>query len=105
MDKNRLLAHVGLALVAILPLPLYLVLVLLGPSDSDKAEVFTSGVPAFLGFFATAMTILGWILVIPALIISIRGLIKGNNLRINAATLLLCLGWLMTGYWIMTHFA
>lgn len=54
-----------MALVTYIPLGLYALLVALQAPEAI-AEVFTSGVAAFAGYFATMVTMFGWPLVIIA---------------------------------------
>lgn len=103
MDRNKVLAHLGLALVTYVPLTLYILFVLIY-QRAAAAEVFTSGVPEFLGFFATAVTMRGWPLVILSLVIGLRGLVKRDHARINGISLGFCLAWLAAGYWVMANF-
>lgn len=103
MDKNRVLAHVGLASVTYLPFALYIVFVLTIQRDA-LAEVFGSGVAGFLGYVATSMTMFGSPLLLTALTISLRGLVKRNHTMLNAVSFGCCLAWLAGAYWVLTHF-
>ena len=103
MDKSRVLAHIGLASVTYLPLALYILFVLTLQRDA-VAEVFASGVAGFLGYFATAMTMFGWPLLLTAIVISLRGLAKRTHIVLNAVSLGCCLAWFAGAYWVLTHF-
>src|SRR6267142_5491407 len=103
VDKSRVLAHVGLALVTYFPLALYILFVLTIQTDA-MAEVFASGIGRFLGYFATAMTMFGWPLLLSAIVISLRGLVKRNHTALNAVSLGCCLAWSAGAYWVLTHF-
>ncbi len=96
------IAHLGLGLVTYIPLAVYILVALFVTRDTS---VFADGVVAFVGYFATMMTMFGWIFVIAAAIISITGLVKRENAKLNAATLLICIGWVAAAYWVVTHFA
>ena len=101
--NNKISSHVGLGLVTYGALLAYLlVTIITGDAQSDINELFSF---EFFGFFATFMTFFGWIFIIPALMISFKGIVKKNDLKINSTTLFVCAIWFMIGYWIMTHFA
>lgn len=103
MNANKVLAHLGLALVTYVPLPLYLLFVLTRQPEA-AAEILTSGIPMFLGFLATTMTMLGWPLVMVSLVIAVRGLVKRDCVGMNAVTLISCFGWFAAAYWVVAHF-
>jgi hypothetical protein len=100
---SKVLAHVGLGLVTYVPLALYLVFVFAMQPD-DAAEVFGSGLAGFLGFFATMMMMFGLPLLITALVISVRGLMKRRHTGINGATLTCCVAWFASAFWVMANF-
>ena len=101
--KGRGLAHLGLGLVTYVPLALYLLFVFVAQPD-DKAEILSSGVPAFFGFFATMMMMFGLPLLIAALVIALRGLTKGRHRGLNAATLTCCVLWFASAIWVVITF-
>lgn len=101
MNTGKRAAHVGLGLVTYVPLVLYVFFSVFVSPDN----VFGDGFWTFLGYFVTMMTMFGWMFWIAALIISIRGLVKHESTKINMATFLICVGWLIVLYWVMTHFA
>jgi hypothetical protein len=103
VNKNRVLAHVGLAAVTYLPLTLY-VLFVLTVQREFLSEVFASGIAAFLGYLVTSMTTFGWPLLLAALTISLRGLVKRSHTVLNAVSFGFCLAWLAGAYWTLTHF-
>ena len=100
--NNKILSHVSFGLVTYGALLAYLLLTFITADQSDIDEL--SGLK-FFGFFATFMTFFGWIFIIPAFGISIKGLLKKDNTILNSVTLLICIIWLAVGYWVMTHFA
>ncbi len=104
MSKKKILAHVGLALVTYVPIVFYILFVFIGQPDSVN-EVFGSGLPMFLGFFATTMFGMGWPLVLISMFISAWGLFKGDYPWLNGATLACCISWIAAFIWVMANFA
>lgn len=100
MKKTTTLAHVALALVTYVPTSLALAIALLAQSAQDGIGGF---VPAFLGFLTVIMVSFGWFLVVPSLVISIRGLAKRDHMAMNAVSLVFCALW-MAFYWVVANF-
>lgn len=101
LDRSKILAHLGLALVTYIPPPLYVLDVVIREPETAVAT-FTSGY--VVGYFATMMTFYGGPLVLIAIVISVLGLVMRKHVRINGATLACCLGWFAAAYWVMVNF-
>ena len=100
MDKNTILAHVGLGLVTYIPLLIAFVFTLVTPS----AQAVRGFLPALLGFLTLAMTTFGWVFLPPSLIIAVNGLMTQDRIVINTLTLLCSAFWIVANF-VIANFA